>query len=64
LELLHQVFHGGCHGELTLEGEVKVLQIYDDLVDQGVDQLALLQVHILVGAALVVIHPLGDFVDG
>jgi len=48
VDVLHEIFHSGSHGQLSLESELKVLQINDNLVDESVDKLALLEVDILV----------------
>lgn len=60
LDLHHQILHRRCHRQFTLEGQVEVLKVNDHHVDEGVDQLALLHIHVLVRSALVVVHPLSD----
>jgi len=63
--VLHQIFHSGSHGQLSLEGKLKVLEVNNDDLDEGVDQLALLQVDILVRSTSRFIRQLAiDFVNG
>jgi hypothetical protein len=63
-DVFHKVFHSGSHGQLSLESQLKVLKVDDDLVDESVNQLALLQVHVLVRATGVVSQFGVDLVDG
>jgi hypothetical protein len=64
-DVLHQIFHSGSHGQLSLESEIKVLKVGDNLLDEGVDQLTLLQVHILVRTTARLIRQLAvDFIYG
>jgi len=64
-DLLHQVFHSGSHSQLSLESKVKVLKVNDDDLDEGVDQLTLLEVDILVRTTAGLVAQLGvDFIDG
>jgi len=53
-DVLHEIFHSGCHGQLSLKCELEILKVDDDLGDKSVDQLALLQVYVLVRSASVV----------
>jgi hypothetical protein len=48
VDILHEIFHSGSHGQLSLKSELKVLQISNNLVDESVDKLTLLKVDILV----------------
>jgi len=63
LDLLHQILHRRCHRQFTLEGKVEVLKVNYHHVDEGVDQLALLHIHVLVRSTLVVVHPLSDLIN-
>jgi len=64
LDVLHEHLHSSRHGKLSLERQVKVLEIGRDLLDEGVDQFALLQVDVLVRSTLIVGEFRVDFVNG
>lgn len=63
LDLHHEIFHCCCHGQLSLEGKVEVFEVDNHHVDESVDKLALLHIHVLVGSTLLVVHSLGDLID-
>jgi len=63
-DVFHEVFHSGSHGQLSLESQLKVLKVDDNLVDESVNQLALLQVHVLVRSTGVVSQFRVDLIDG
>jgi len=54
LDILHESFHTGGHGQLSLEGQIEVLKIGGHLLNESVNQLALLQVNVLVRSTLLV----------
>lgn len=62
--VFHELLHASSHGELSLESEIEVLQVRSYLLYQGVYQLALLDVHILVGSTVVVGQLRLNFIDG
>lgn len=54
-DVFHKVFHGCSHGEFSFECEVKILEINDNLVDKGVNQLTFLQVDSLIRSTSVIL---------
>jgi len=63
-DVVHELFHAGRHSKLTLESEIKVLEVGGYLFDEIVNQLALLDVYVLIGSTVVVGQLRLNLVDG
>lgn len=64
LDIFHEALHRGSHGQLSLERQLKVLEISAHLLNERVDQFALLEIDVLVRATLLIGQLRVDFFDG
>lgn len=46
--VFHEVLHSGRHGQLSLEGKIKIFQVIDNLSDESVNQLTFLDIDRLI----------------